>query len=137
MPNFEFLARLAYERAEANYTAKGGRYDVIVECMTIGEIAKALEAAGVSDRDGAEAWCDREAGLAHEQELNMAWDGPESCIGSENYDPAHDPAGPRDVEPEEPSSERLHASEAGMSLEERFEHYAFEERNGMPYGSSF
>lgn len=28
--------------------------------------------------------------------------------------------------------------EAGEpSLEERFEHYAFEERNGMPYGSSF
>lgn len=24
-----------------------------------------------------------------------------------------------------------------ISLEERWEHYAFEERNGMPYGSSF
>lgn len=24
-----------------------------------------------------------------------------------------------------------------VSLEERWEHYAFEERNGMPYGSSF
>ena len=85
------LAGLAYAHASANYNAKDARYDVIVECYDLGDLAKELQYAGVTDEAGAKAWADEAAGLQHEAELNQAWDGPESCIGSSKYDPRHDP----------------------------------------------
>lgn len=91
MIDYLALAAAAYAHAEANYDRKGARYDVIVECMGKAEIAEELEAAGVMNRTGALHWADKVAGLQHEQELNQAWDGPESCIGSPLYDPRHDP----------------------------------------------
>jgi hypothetical protein len=131
MPDFEQLARVAYQHAEANYSRKGARFDVIVECYEIAEIAEDLAAANVSDEAGAKRWADGVASAQHEQELNQAWDGPESVKSSELYDPAHDPAGPpEDLDSNQPDDD-------GPSLEERFEHYAFEERMGWPYGSSF
>lgn len=71
--------------------------------------------------------------------MNQAWDGPESCIGSEKYDPRHDPAGPPDDGPEPAEVSLWLGPEFAdeVSLEERWEHYAFEERNGMAYGGSF
>lgn len=146
MTDFTALAQVAYDHAVANYATKGARFDVIVECYEIADIAKELAYAEARTEAKAKAWADEAAGLHHEVELNQAWDGPESCIGSESYDPARDPAAqpvgydgddyyddnPRDlcrwVGPE-------FADE--VSLEERWEHYAFEERNGMGYGSSF
>jgi hypothetical protein len=91
MIDYLALAAAAYAHAEANYGRKGARYDVIVECMEKREIAAELEEDGVTDEAGALGWADRRAGLAHEVELNQAWDGPESCFGSERYDPLHDP----------------------------------------------
>lgn len=91
MIDYKALAAIAYAHAEANYGRKGARYDVIVECMGKDEIAEELEAAGVEDEPGALRWADRLAKLQHEVELNQAWDGPESCIGSPLYDPKHDP----------------------------------------------
>ncbi len=85
------LAATAYAYALDNYGKKGARYDVIVECMTIDEIAAELESEGANTEVRARKWADRRAGLAHEVELNQAWDGPESCIGSERYDPKADP----------------------------------------------
>ncbi len=82
------LASIAYAYAEANYGKKDARYDVIVECMSIAEIMEELEQAGVSTERGAKAWATKLARGQHEQELNQAWDGPESCIGSSKYDPA-------------------------------------------------
>jgi hypothetical protein len=90
---YQELAAIAYHYAEENYGKKGARYDVIVECMGRSEIADELTKEGVGDEAGAKRWADRRAGLAHEVELNQAWDGPEGCIGSELYDPAYDPRG--------------------------------------------
>jgi hypothetical protein len=159
MSDYEQLARVAYQHAEANYASKGARYDVIVECYEIAEIAAELEQDNVSDEAGAKRWADRVAGISHEQELNQAWDGPESVKSSESYDPAHDPAGPAAPIACECSEHQLYqvgcdcgyeeglaaagdggfqfAGEYDVPLQERWAHYAFEERNGMPYGSSF
>ncbi len=82
------LASIAYAYAEANYGKKDARYDVIVECMSVPEIAVQLEEAGVRSESGAKKWANQLARGQHEQELNQAWDGPESCIGSSKYDPA-------------------------------------------------
>jgi hypothetical protein len=59
--------------------------------MEKSEIAEELAEDGMTDEAGALRWADRRAGLAHEVELNQAWDGPESCVGSPLYDPRHDP----------------------------------------------
>lgn len=80
-----YLARKAYAYAEANYGAKNARFDVIVECMTNSEIDEALTEEGITTVEGAIAWAKRTARLQHEVELNQAWDGPESCIGSSSY----------------------------------------------------
>jgi hypothetical protein len=81
------LAAHAYRYAELHYSDKGARFDVIVECMTNGEIARELGEQGITDKAGAIAWAKRRAGLHHEQELNQAVNGPESCVGSPLYDP--------------------------------------------------
>jgi hypothetical protein len=91
MTDFLRLAGIAYGHAKANYNAKDARYDVLVECYDLGDIAKELQYARVIDEAGAKAWADQAAGLQHEQELNQAWDGPESCIGSSLYDADFDP----------------------------------------------
>ncbi len=124
------LARVAYDYATTNYGKKGARYDVIVECMTIDEIAAELEGDGANTEAKARKWADRRAGLAHEVELNQAWDGPESCIGSERYDPAFDPAGdPRELpDPRDAEFERWNQAEAAADLEARWNGYASEER---------
>ncbi len=88
------LAEAAYAHAEAHYGDKGARFDVIVECMGLQEIAADFERDGITSERAAIAWAKETAGLQHEVELNQAWDGPESCIGSPLYDPKHDPAGP-------------------------------------------
>lgn len=76
---FQQLAEKAYEYAEAHYGDRNYRFDVIVECMEKSEIAAALEFEKVATEKGAIAWARRTAGLQKEQELNQAWDGPESC----------------------------------------------------------
>lgn len=81
------LAAAAYAYAEQHYGDKDARFDVIVECMGKSEIAAELVREGVADEAGAIAWAKRTAGLQHEKELNQAWDGPESCIGSSLYQP--------------------------------------------------
>lgn len=91
------LAAAAYAYAEQHYGDKDARFDVIVECMGKGEIAAELEQQSITTEAGAIAWAKRTAGLQHEQELNQAWDGPESVKSSSRYDPAHDPAGPLPV----------------------------------------
>ena len=90
MTNLE-LATAAYEHAKANYNAKDARYDVIVECFGIDEIAEAFRNYKITTMAGAREWARETARGQHEQELNQAWDGPESCIGSSKYDPAFDP----------------------------------------------
>jgi hypothetical protein len=92
------LAAHAYAYAEEHYCDKDARFDVIVECMGKSEIAAELSEQGITDTAGAEAWAKRRAGLHHEQELNQAWDGPESVKSSSRYDPAHDPAGPTEAD---------------------------------------
>jgi hypothetical protein len=96
--DFMALAVHAYGYAEEHYADKDVRFDVIVECMTKTEIADELREQGIHDYTAAEGWAKRRAGLMHEVELNQAWDGPESCIGSSKYDPRRDPAGPFEVE---------------------------------------
>jgi hypothetical protein len=88
------LAGQVYDYAVEHYGDKDARFDVIVECMSKTEIADELRGERIFDKPAALRWADKRAGLHHEQELNQAWDGPESCIGSSKYDPAHDPAGP-------------------------------------------
>ena len=85
------LAHIAYAHAASNYDKRGARYDVIVECMEKSEIAERLESDGANTETKAREWADEMAGLQHEVELNQAWDGPESCIGSKMYNPAKDP----------------------------------------------
>jgi hypothetical protein len=88
------LSKVAMAYAEYNYSKKGARYDVIVECMSLGDIATEMaEENMVKTEVAARAWADRAARLQHEVELNQAWDGPESCIGSELYDPRYDAKG--------------------------------------------
>lgn len=87
-------AAAAYRYAEEHYGDKDARFDVIVECMELAEIMAELERDKVWNEEGAIAWAKKRAGLHHEQELNAAWDGPESVKSSSRYDPAHDPAGP-------------------------------------------
>lgn len=83
--DYQSLAQATYSYCEERYGTKGTRYDVIVECMTTDEIAEELEAEGAETLDRAFRWADRYAGMQHEVELNQAWDGPESCIGSTRY----------------------------------------------------
>jgi hypothetical protein len=92
---FELAARV-YAYCEEHYGDKDARFDVIVECMDAGEIMAALERERIADFDAGCRWADKRAGLHHEQELNQAWDGPESVKSSSRYDPAHDPAGPEE-----------------------------------------
>lgn len=94
MIDYAALAAVAYAYAEQHYSDKDARFDVIVECYSISDLAKEMEYARVSDEAGARRWADEAAGLQHEVELNQAWDGPESVKSSSRYDPAHDPAGP-------------------------------------------
>lgn len=177
------LAAVAMKTAEQRYGEKDARFDVIVECMSTSEIAAELKRGGVTTEAGAHKWAERTAGLHHEVELNQAWDGPESCVGSSRYQPEADPAGhicpacgkpgcnedcaemrramadpvsryidsytghPHystapgydDGDPPEPTHDLFVGPEFAddVSLEERWQHYAFEERMGMPYGSSF
>lgn len=91
MIDYLALADVAYAHAEANYGAKDARYDTIVECLEKGQIASYMQADGVTSEVEARRWADTYAGLMHEVELNQAWDGPESCVGSSRYDPAYDP----------------------------------------------
>jgi hypothetical protein len=115
MADYLALAAHAYAYAEAHYGDKDARFDVIVECMEKSEIAAALEACEADDEEAAIAWAKSTAGLHHEQELNQAWDGPESVKSSSRYDPAHDPAGPP-----EPSDDEI---EQAMREEMRREPY--------------
>lgn len=91
--NYLALAEIAYAYAEERYSRKGARFDVIVECMEKSEIAERLEAEGANTEEKARKWAREMAGLHHEAELNQAWDGPESCIGSERYDRKYDASG--------------------------------------------
>ena len=91
MTDFKALAKLVYDYAINHYGDKDARYDVIVECYGKSEIACALIEESVTDEAGAKRWADRFARGQHEVELNQAWDGPESCIGSSLYDPDFDP----------------------------------------------
>lgn len=93
MVDYLNLAAAAYAYAEANYAKKGARFDVIVECMEKSVIAERLETEGANTEAKARKWADEMAGLQHEVELNQAWDGPESCIGSEKYNPKYDASG--------------------------------------------
>ena len=90
------LAAKVYAYCEEHYGDKDARFDVIVECMSKSEIADELKQAGITEEQAAYRWADKRAGLHHEQELNQAWDGPESVKSSSRYDPKHDPAGPAD-----------------------------------------
>lgn len=138
MPDFQVLAAEAYSYAEKHYGDKGARFDVIVECFSMADIARELESAGADSSAKAIKWCKGLAGAQHEQELNQAWDGPESVRSSPMYDPEHDPGYmPEDDADPEPSLWLGPEFADDVSLEERWEHYAFEERNGMAYGSSF
>lgn len=77
--SFQQLAEKAYEYAEAHYGDRNYRFDVVVECMEKSEIAAELEELGVKTEKGAIAWARRLAKGQREQQLNQAWDGPESC----------------------------------------------------------
>lgn len=92
MTDYLSLAKATYRYAEDQYGTKGARFDVIVECMTVEEIADELRDAGASTMLAAAAWANEMAGLHFEQELNEAWDGPESVRSSPHYDPSRDPA---------------------------------------------
>jgi hypothetical protein len=94
MADYQALAAAAYAYAERHYGDKDARFDVIVECMSKSEIAEQLEEARIRSESGAIKWAKRQARGQHEQELNQAWDGPESVKSSSLYDPAHDAAGP-------------------------------------------
>jgi hypothetical protein len=87
MTDFLALADTVAAHALANYNTKDARFDVIVECYDLADIANELRYANVTDEAGAIAWADEAAGLQHEVELNQALDGPESCIGSSQYRP--------------------------------------------------
>lgn len=91
MIDYQALARIAYAHAEANYGKKGARYDVIVECYSVEQIAKELEYARAEDDAAARRWADIAAGDHHEVELNQAWDGPESVASSSLYRPERGP----------------------------------------------
>lgn len=88
------LAAAAYAYAEEHYGDKDARFDMIVECLSKEEIAEHLEGEGIRSEAGAIGWAQRYAGMQHEQELNQAWDGPESVKSSSKYRPECDPAGP-------------------------------------------
>lgn len=94
MKSLSDLALVAYAYAEQHYGDKDARFDVIVECMELSEIEEALGRDKVRAERGAIAWAKRSAGLHFNQELDQAWDGPESVKSSSRYDPAYDPAGP-------------------------------------------
>lgn len=84
------LASIACAYAEKHYGDKDARFDVIVECMSVAEIMEALEEASIISQAGAIKWAKQLARGHHEQELNQAWDGPESCVGSSKYEPDAD-----------------------------------------------
>ncbi len=87
MSQYMEYAQIAYGHALANYGAKDARYDVIVECMGVADIAAEMAAAGVEmSHLAARAWTDKVARIQHEAELNVVWDGPESCVDSSKYD---------------------------------------------------
>ena len=90
MIDYDALARLVYAHAEQHYGDKDARWDVIVECMKISEIADILRAA-VDTETLALAWGAECAGAHFEAELNQAWDGPESVRSSSKYDPRYEP----------------------------------------------
>jgi hypothetical protein len=133
------LAKIVADYAAQNYARKGARFDVIVECYELAEIEEELAYAGVTDEAGAIRWADQAAGLHHEQELNQAWDGPESCVGSELYQPEPAACSCSEYQLYQVGCDCGYEEgrDDGPSLEERFAHYAFEERNGLPYGGSF
>lgn len=83
--NYWDLAIAVDRYCEERYNSKDARYDVIVECMTIDELSVKLEEEHVSTIEGAYKWADDYARLQYEVELNQAWDGAESCIGSSKY----------------------------------------------------
>lgn len=93
MVDYLKLAGIAYAYAREHYADKDARFDVIVECMELSEIAQAFSIESIETEAAAIAWAKSEAGMQHEQELNQAWDGPESVKSSSRYNPAHDPAG--------------------------------------------
>jgi hypothetical protein len=79
------LAKLVYNYCSELYGTKDYRYDVIVETMELNDIALVLKDAGITTIEYAFRWADDFARMQHEVELNQAWDGPESCIGSSQY----------------------------------------------------
>ena len=89
MTDFKALATAVYEHAEKHYGDKDIRWDVIVECMTLDEIAAELASDKIDNLADAIASYTGVARLQHEQELNQAEDGPESCIGSSRYQGEH------------------------------------------------
>lgn len=139
MADFQKLAEEVMAHAKAHYGDKGARFDVIVECYEIAYIARELEADGTENSKQALGWAKFIAGVQYEAQLNQAWDGPESVSSSPVYDPKRDPAYDDGDPPESAAADLWVGPEFAddVSLEERWEHYAFEERNGMGYGSSF
>jgi hypothetical protein len=129
MTDFLALARHAYAYAEQHYSDRDARFDVIVETMEKSEIAQELEEAGAKTEKAAIAWAKRRAGLHHEQELNAAWDGPESVKSSSRYDPAHDPAGPWGGD-----DERAEARQMGLSAMDGSDYDA---SDAPPYGNIY
>lgn len=94
MTRLSELANIAYAYSEQHYNDKDARFDVMVETMSLADIERELQEQNISTERAAIAYAKRMAGLQFEQELNQAWDGPESVRSSSRYDPAHDPAGP-------------------------------------------
>jgi len=92
MTDFTKLAQFAYDLALDRYNEKDARYDVIVECFGVSDIAETFRNYKITTETGAIEWAREVARAQHEEELNQAWDGPESCIGSSKYDPKHDPS---------------------------------------------
>ncbi len=84
--NYAELAITVYALAEERYGWKDARYDVIVECMDKAEIMVELQEDGADTLAKATKWLEKRARGQYEVELNQAWDGPESCIGSSQYD---------------------------------------------------
>jgi len=91
MIDYLALANVAYQYALDHYGDRDARFDVIVECMGRTEIAAELEQDGdVHNEEDAINWAKFMAGVQFEQELNQAWDGPESVKSSSKYDPRFD-----------------------------------------------
>jgi hypothetical protein len=76
MVDYNALANAAYDYAKYNYDNPRYRLDVIVECMTIGEIAEDLRKAKVRSVAGALKWARQIGRIQKEVELNQAWGAP-------------------------------------------------------------